>query len=166
MSKLFSKTDSPSPVDHCEVVRYAGNKASLHPNDPVVVEEPLEIRVQGRALVVTMRTPGQDHELAAGYLWSEGLIQHSNHILEMAHCQQGPHLDGNILNVFLSPDVELKDEEFNRFSYAASGCGLCGKSTIESIQTRFPPLKSALTIPVSVMHGLLNSLKERQLVFD
>ena len=166
MSDLPLQMESPSALVSCEVLRYEGTLASAHQNDHLVVEEPLEILVQGKALVVTMRTPGHDHELAAGYLWSEGLIQHPEQILEVAHCQRGPHPDRNILNVFLRPDLELQEEPFNRFSYAASGCGLCGKSTIESIQSKFPPVHSNQTVPVSVMYGLLNSLKKCQLVFD
>ena len=158
--------NSPVSVSHCEVVCYAGDKCSVEPRDPVAVEEPLEIRVQGKALVVTMRTPGHDHELASGYLWSEGIIQNPNDILEIAHCQRGSGLDENILNVFLRQDAVLEDEKFNRFSYAASGCGLCGKSTIESIQRKFPAVQSEVKISVSVLNGLLNTLGKRQGLFE
>ncbi|MDG1855721.1 MAG: formate dehydrogenase accessory sulfurtransferase FdhD, partial [Verrucomicrobiota bacterium] len=94
-------------IRHCEAVVYSGDKYSIQPRDPVAIEEPLEIRVQGKALVVTMRTPGHDTELAAGYLWSEGIIQSPHDILEVAHCQRGSGLDHNILNVFLRQDIVL-----------------------------------------------------------
>ncbi|MDA7617858.1 formate dehydrogenase accessory sulfurtransferase FdhD [Verrucomicrobia bacterium] len=149
-----------------DIVRFDGLRGSQVKSDTVAVEEPLEIRVHGKALVVTMRTPGHDPELAAGYLWSEGVIQEPWHILEMAHCQDGPHLNDNILNVFLHPDVAIVPECHERFSYAASGCGLCGKSTIESIQSHFPPLQSGFRVAASVLHGILASVQERQCLFD
>jgi FdhD protein len=166
MHKHSLNQRSPASVSHCEVVRYSGDKCSVEPRDPVAVEEPLEIRVQGKALVVTMRTPGHDHELAAGYLWSEGLIQDPNEILEIAHCERGSSLDENILNVFLRQGAALEDENFNRFSYAASGCGLCGKSTIESIQTKFPAVQSEAKVSVSVLNGLLKTIQKHQGLFE
>jgi FdhD protein len=166
MHKHSLNQRSPASVSHCEVVCYSGDKCSVEPRDPVAVEEPLEIRVQGKALVVTMRTPGHDHELAAGYLWSEGLIQDPNEILEIAHCERGSSLDENILNVFLRQGAALEDENFNRFSYAASGCGLCGKSTIESIQTKFPAVQSEAKVSVSVLNGLLKTIQKHQGLFE
>ena len=153
-------------IRHCEVVAYSGEKYSIQPRDPVAIEEPLEIRVQGKALVVTMRTPGHDTELATGYLWSEGMIQSPHDILEVAHCQRGSGLDNNILNVFLRQNIALEDHQFHRFSYAASGCGLCGKSTIESIHTKFPAVQSEVRLSVRVMNGLLDTVKKCQPLFE
>ncbi len=151
---------------HCDVTRFNADKSSFHQNDPVVIEEPLEIRIQGKALVVTMRTPGNDQELAAGYLWSEGVVQDPKEILEMAPCQKGALLDENILNVFLDPRVQLSEERFHRFSYAASGCGLCGKSTIESIQSKFPPVRSDAKVSNRVLYSFLEKLKPHQELFE
>lgn len=163
----YPKNKKPSAsINHFEVACYADGKCSIKPSDPVVVEAPLEIRVHGKALVVTMRTPGHDKELATGYLWSEGLVQNTGEIIEMEHCQRGSSLDQNILNVFLSQSAALEDNKFNRFSYAASGCGLCGKSTIESIQTKFPKVQSDLKFSVTVLSGLLNTLHKRQGLFE
>ena len=100
------------------------------------------------------------------YLWSEGIIQSPHDILEVAHCQRGSGLDNNILNVFLRQDIDLEDHQFHRFSYAASGCGLCGKSTIESIHTKFPAVQSEVRLSVRVMNGLLDTVKKCQPLFE
>lgn len=134
-------------------------------SDALAVEEPLEIRIRGKALVVTMRTPGHDPALAAGYLWSEGLIRQREQFIDAAHCQRGEQLDGNILNVFLREDVVLDEERSQRFTYAASGCGLCGKASIDSIRSLFPPVPSKSTMRRTVLQSMLDALKHRQEVF-
>src|SRR3954462_12052873 len=95
-------------------VSRAGTRLASHSEpriekDSVVVEEPLEIRVRGEAIAVTMRTPGHDEELAAGFLLTEGILKQRSDIVEIAHCRAGAEavLSGNILNVFVAPDVDI-----------------------------------------------------------
>lgn len=156
---------SPHATMH-RVVRYQGNAEPAHLNDEVAVEEPLEIRIQGKPLLVTMRTPGHDPCLAAGYLWSEGLIHKPESVLDMEHCHQGNQLDQNVLNVFLHPDVQFDKDQFNRFSYASSGCGLCGKSAMDAIRSRFPSIASDTSVQSSVLLKLFESLNGKQHGFD
>src|SRR5216110_901210 len=100
--------------------------------DDVVMEEPLEIRVNGDSLSVTMRTPGDDFDLAVGLLWTEGIIRSRDEIGTIAYCpdEEQPELK-NIVNVVLV-DTTRKIESSRRL-WSNSSCGLCGKATLESI---------------------------------
>ena len=110
-------------------------------DDSLAREEPLEIRVRGEAVAVTMRTPGHDEELALGFLLSEGVIAGPSDVLEIAPCQQGEAaLHGNVLSVFLAPKAGVDLAKLRRNVYASSSCGLCGKASIESVHAHFPPL--------------------------
>ena len=110
-------------------------------DDSLAREEPLEIRVKGESVAVTMRTPGHDEELALGFLLSEGVIAGANDVLEVAPCQQGEAaLHGNVLNVFLAPKVVIDLAKLKRNVFASSSCGLCGKASIESVHGHFEPL--------------------------
>lgn len=158
-------TTTPQTKRH-RIVRHqtCGTPETL--NDEIAVEEPLEIRIQGKPLLVTMRTPGHDKSLAAGYLWSEGVINSPKHILDMEHCQKGSQLNENVLNVFLHPEVKLDEDRMNRFSYAASGCGLCGKTAMESIRSKFTPIHSKKSIRSSVVLQLFQSFQGKQHGFE
>ncbi len=103
-------------------------------DDYLAGEEPLEIRISGRPLTVTMRTPGQDEELAAGFLWTEGLIEAPSQIAAMRAIPQVSGRD-NIINVELAGQT-LAIEANQRNFFAASGCGICGKASIEAIRVR------------------------------
>lgn len=124
------------------VVRWRGEEgAARQERDDLATEEPLEIRVRGRAVTVMMRTPGHDEELAAGFLLSEGLIHKRSDILRMEPCERNDF--GNLLNVVLNPLVPVDFEKLTRHVFAASSCGLCGKATIEAIRGAFAPLHAA-----------------------
>ena len=135
-------------------------------SDHLVVEEPLEIRVRGRGIAVTMRTPGHDFELAAGFLCSEGVIRKRSDVLAINHCLQVVETEpGNIVNAYLSPKVELDLEGLSRHVFASSSCGLCGKATIESIRQIFPPIQSPLRITAKTLLSLPAKLLARQTIF-
>lgn len=105
--------------------------------DYLVGEEPLEIRVNGHALSVTMRTPGHDLELAAGFLFTEGIISRAEQILFIKHAAEcKPTERGNIVDVKLAPDVEWDSEKSRRNFFATSSCGICGKASIEAVRAR------------------------------
>ena len=109
--------------------------------DEVAIEEPLEIRIGESSVAVTMRTPGNDEELAAGFLLSEGIVRNGSD-LKVITPSQSPKSLGNILNVTLSTSVEFKPEAAQRFGTISSSCGLCGKTSIEFIRQKFPPIDS------------------------
>jgi FdhD protein len=106
-------------------------------DDYLAAEEPLEIRVRDEPLSVTMRTPGHDRELAAGFLFTEGLIQRREQIvkLETAEAQDGTNR-GNVLQADLAPEAAPDFVKMKRHFFAASSCGICGKASIDSIRSR------------------------------
>jgi FdhD protein len=106
-------------------------------DDYLAAEEPLEIRVGSEPLSVTMRTPGHDRELAAGFLFTEGLIQRREQIvkLESAEPQDGTNR-GNVIEAGLTPDAAPDFVKMKRHFFAASSCGICGKASIDSIRSR------------------------------
>jgi FdhD protein len=135
--------------------------------DAVAREEPLEIRVRGQRVTVTMRTPGQDEELAAGFLLTEGIIQTREEIVEMAHCQQGEAaVERNVLNVFLAPTVTVDFERLTRHVTATSSCGVCGKTSIESVHQHFPPIKSQVRVSAETLCRLPELLRAAQETFQ
>jgi len=147
-----------------EVVRYDLNARPKAGQDSVAREEPLEIRVRGRSIAVTMRTPGYDRELAAGFLLSEGLIRERNHIVELAPCRASAAPE-NTLNVFLAPDVEVDFQSLTRHVFASSSCGLCGKASIESVHQHFAPVDSKIIVSARLISELPDKLREAQETF-
>ena len=109
--------------------------------DYLVAEEPLEIRVGGAPLTVTMRTPGHDLELAAGFLFTEGLIQQREQIASLTEeAAAKPEVRGNLVQVELA-GAEFEREQMQRNFFVASSCGICGKASIDAIRVRgvLPP---------------------------
>ena len=104
--------------------------------DEVAIEEPLEIRVNHRAVSVTMRTPGHDQELALGFLLSEGIIHHPGDWISAKHYPRNEF--GNIIDVFLNPDLDIDFKQLTRHVFGSSSCGLCGKATLESVLNLVP----------------------------
>ena len=126
--------------------------------DEVAVEEPLEIRICQDPLVVTMRTPGNDEELAAGFLVSEGIVRAPADLREISRCTLPASL-GNVLNITLAPTTKFTPSAAHRFGTISTSCGLCGKTSIEFIRQQFPPIDS--TTPVRIEADLLLELPER-----
>lgn len=100
-------------------------------NDDIAVEEPLEIRVAGMPVSVTMRTPGHDEDLALGFLFTEGIIRHHADVIGVT--SHGP--SGNTVDVTLSGAAALSLPRLNRHFYATSSCGVCGKASLAAIRT-------------------------------
>jgi FdhD protein len=106
-------------------------------DDYLAAEEPLEIRIGADPLSVTMRTPGHDRELAAGFLFTEGLIQHSEQILKLETAEpQGGTNRGNVIEAKLTSEAAPDFAKMKRHFFAASSCGICGKASIDSIRSR------------------------------
>ncbi|MER5769395.1 formate dehydrogenase accessory sulfurtransferase FdhD [Streptomyces sp. NPDC001985] len=140
--------------------------------DTLVAEEPLEIRLNGRPLAITMRTPGDDFALAAGFLVSEGVIGEAGEVRSITYCA-GATADGvntyNVVDVRLAAGVPVPDITLERNVYTTSSCGLCGKASLDAVRTatRHPV---ADVPPVRVRPALLSALPDRlreaQRVFD
>ncbi|MFE3494628.1 formate dehydrogenase accessory sulfurtransferase FdhD [Streptomyces sp. NPDC059175] len=152
-------------------IRVRGGAVSARP-DTLVAEEPLEIRLNGRPLAVTMRTPGDDFALAAGFLVSEGVIASGADLRSIVYCA-GATQDGsntyNVVDVQLAPDVPVPEITLERHVYTSSSCGLCGKASLDAVRTRSRhPI--ADDPPVLVSPELLSHLPDRlraaQRVFD
>ena len=139
-------------------------------SDAVAVEEPLEIRVNGQPVSVTMRTPGHDDELAAGFLLSEDLLAARDDLAEIIRPLRGKNdLRGsNWINVRLADGVKCDFAQLTRHVFASSSCGLCGKATIASIQQKHPPLaaRNKFTVRAEVLRALPNLLRDQQATFD
>lgn len=153
-------------LESSSVLRWDNGAATIL-QDAVAREEPLEIRVQGRCVAITMRTPGSDAALAAGFLLSEGILRHRGDLLEIAPCMQGPAaLEGNILNVFLRAGLEVDFDKLSRHVFASSSCGLCGKASIQAVHQQFAPVESACQIKADVMLSLPERLRAMQQTFS
>jgi FdhD protein len=137
-------------------VRKIHGSASVHEQDLLAVEEPLEIVVNGRNLAITMRTPGADRALAVGFLFTEGILREISQIRSLEE-------SGNRV------EIELDNAEFEpRQFYLTSSCGVCGKASIEALESigcpylnRSQPLLDAALIP-----QLPAAVRSRQSVFD
>lgn len=147
-----------------DVIQWRAASGAAHLSDRLAVEEPLEIQVDTRPVSVTMRTPGHDEELAAGFLFSEGIIDKAGQI---ASIQAYPrNQSGNSLNVSLAPDVTIDFARLTRHVFASSSCGLCGKATIEAVHQHFPPVSCKLSVQAQLLAALPEKLRLSQAGFD
>ena len=141
--------------------------------DHLATEEPLELRLithgARRNVGVTMRTPGNDFELAAGFLHGEAVIASRNDIARISYCVD-PEVDAaqqyNIVNVTLRHDARPDLAPLERHFFTGSACGVCGKATLEALQMRpHPPIPPGPAVPVEVIYSLPNALQQAQGVF-
>ncbi|WP_338702255.1 formate dehydrogenase accessory sulfurtransferase FdhD [Streptomyces sp. Q6] len=156
------------------VLRIRDGVVSSRP-DTLVAEEPLEIRLNGKPLAITMRTPGDDFALAAGFLVSEGVLAHADDLQNIVYCA-GATQDGsntyNVVDVRTTPDILMPDITLERNVYTTSSCGLCGKASLDAVRTtaRFPIDDTPASPPVRLDPELLAVLPDRlraaQRVFD
>jgi len=153
------------------VLRVTVGEPPRRQRDTLAGEEPLELRVGGRSLAVTMRTPGADFDLAAGFLVSEGVITRTEDLVAMRYCG-GKGDDGineyNVLDVTLANDVAPPDESVARAFFTTSSCGLCGKASIDAVRTRsaFEVRDDPLVLAPSLLASLPGRLREAQKVFE
>ena len=153
------------------VVRIVVGESRSRREDVLTVEEPLEIRVDGAPLSITMRTPGHDFDLAAGFLVSEGVVSRSDEVLTIRFCA-GEAADGgntyNVLDVALAPGVPGPDPEAGRNFYMTSSCGLCGKASIDAVRTRsaYPVQDDPATVTDELLTTLPDRLRAGQAVFE
>lgn len=137
--------------------------------DDLAVEEPLEIQLgwqqatgyTQKNISVTMRTPGNDAELAAGFLFTEGIVQHIDQIQQILP-QENSVLA--VLKAGAAPQLQQAERNF----FTTSSCGVCGKTGIDAIKTApaFTQQKTALAVPARLFYGLQHTLQQKQVVFE
>ncbi len=174
----------PSSVATMQVLKFTSSGGSDNSfisedrEDLLAVEEPLEIRIvygpvlnrQQKNISVTMCTPGNDMELATGFLFTEGIIRNkediliSNSILESSIAGS----DGNIVTVELGTEVSFDQKKIERHFYTSSSCGVCGKSSIDTVKNIFnnKPVKDNFRINASLVINLPELLRKQQEVFE
>src|SRR4051794_22999688 len=140
----------PYLTAHVDVLRIPEGEA----DDVVAVEEPLEIRIEGRPVAVTMRTPGNDEELALGFALSEGLRA------------TGARLPDDLAANTVELDAPGFDpERLARSFYTTSSCGVCGKGALEAVSVEAPPVTSDLRVRADLLAGLPDALRRGQAAF-
>lgn len=141
-------------------------------SDELATEEPLELRLvagnEHRTIAVTLRTPGNDFELAAGFLFGEGVIQRRSEIKRIAYCvEEGQEQLYNIVSVELRSPALPRLPTLERHFFTTSACGLCGKASIESLSARgLSPVSGDSTISAKVLQELPEKLRKAQQLFD
>jgi FdhD protein len=134
--------------------------------DRLAVEEPLEIRLGGRRFTLTMRTPGHDEELAAGFLLAEGFINARGELGEIRRLRDAKGaLDPNAIDVILNVPAAGLRERLQRNFTVSSSCGVCGKTSIEALERRIAPLSSTVAIARPALLRLPALMREAQAVF-
>lgn len=152
----------PAPI-----IRWKDDRAPEHLADFLAVEEPLEIRVNGRSVAVTMRTPGHDRELAAGFLLTEGVIGNADDLLDLLVCRTLPEGGaGNVVDAQIKPSLAVDFARLTRHVFSASSCGLCGKATIDAVFQKVGAVDSTKDFDPSVIATLPGRLRAAQPGFD
>lgn len=152
-------------------VNVAGTREA---DDMLATEEPLEIRISygafsqrvQKSISVTMRTPGNDFELATGFLFTEGIIENWDNVISIKHCNG---LHENVVRVELKDDVKLDLSKLERNFYTTSSCGVCGKSSIEAVRTvcRLPAAENGeLQFSSEIIYSLPGILRSQQAIFE
>ncbi len=163
---------SASNTSCIKLCRVQGDSVAVD-RDKVAVEEPLEIQIgferKGvgaiRSISVTMRTPGNDEELATGFLFGEGLL---NRRSELARIERNESNSANSVRIHLAAGVRFDFKHLERHFYTTSSCGICGKATLEAVQRlllNVPRANSSLRLSVATVHSLPSQLKRAQHVF-
>lgn len=166
MSNLSSPDPSPSPpvATPTPVQTFEIGSGWKHRDDLVAVEEPLEIRIDTRPVTVTLRTPGHDEELAAGFLVTEGVLRNAPDIARFHRHPRNPH--GSVLDVQLRPDLIVDFARLTRHVFAVSSCGLCGKAAIEAVRQNHPPIDDSFTVSPELLLSLPDRMRDAQATFN
>jgi FdhD protein len=154
-------------VTERRVVKVGGGEVR-RARDRLAVEEPLELRVAGRPVGVTMRTPGDDVELAIGYCITERLVAGSEEVAAVRFCApEGQAQELNVLTVDLRPGVPVPDPSLDRLAVTSSSCGVCGKASIEAVTLACRSLAGdAVSVPGEALEAIPARVREAQRMFD
>ena len=148
-----------------QIIRRRDDGALEYQRDELTIEEPLEIRIGDQTVATTMRTPGHDEELAAGFLLSEAIIRDGNQIKKFSRPETARNRD-NIIVVDLAGGTKINLNPVQRFGTISSSCGLCGKESIDAIRQHFTPIPStSFRIGIQTLLSLPEQLRDRQTDF-
>ena len=174
MKERFDDPAAPASSVSLEVTMVEGTAAERR-RDRVTTEEPLEIRlvheVEGRqkvsSIAVTMRTPGDDFELATGFLVSEGVVRAGDDIWRVGYCEETPHAAAhNVVEVHLHPRISVDLNQLSRHLITSSSCGICGKTSIEAVDALHPSSpRGDFQVDAEILIDLPEILASRQPVF-
>jgi FdhD protein len=176
MQNMAKAADAPGREKlQTRIRRFSSNELSAYEADTLAVEEPLEIRLgfsengcqTHKAISITMRTPGNDFELAAGFLLTEGILHRTEQIAEIKHCGKFPN-NRNTVRIDLAEAVEIDLKRLERNFYTTSSCGVCGKSTLDALATGAKRIrdKGLPKVAAGTIHQLPEKLLKGQTVFD
>jgi FdhD protein len=155
-----------SRVESVRVQRVSGEVVGPAGSDLLAVEEPLQIRIEGRSVAITMRTPGDDLDLAAGFLYTEGVIDGEDDLVALAHVDSPHDPQGNTVDALLASGISLERRALaDRVLFSSSSCGICGKVSIDRIRQSVSPV-APLAVSHAVLHDLPRQLAAAQSVFD
>ena len=159
-----------APSTRVEVLQDGTVRSTSRP-DTLAVEEPLEIRVAGHPVTVTMRTPGDDFDLTLGNLLTEGVVTKAVDVAQLMHCLDEDESGSptyNVVDVTLTPGVVPDLDRTARSGYQSSACGVCGKTSVDAITATSPyaVADDAVRLSPAVVAALPDRLRERQKVFD
>ncbi len=164
-------------VSHIAIAKVTGDGIS-HTVDLLASEEPMEIRIgfgpatnrEQKSISVTMRTPGNDFELASGFLFTEGIIDSPDQIYKIQYCTEANTIENkeNIVRVELQEHVTINFDKLQRNFYTTSSCGVCGKESIEAVKTvcRLQKSPDQIQIPKQLILSLPEKLRAKQNVFE
>jgi len=166
----------PGPTTRANVWKVRSGQ-SAEESDVLAVEEPMEIRVETgprdkratTSLSVTMRTPGNDFELAAGFLLTEGIVARKRDIVRIEYCTDpGVAQEYNIVSAVLRPDVEFLADRLSRHFYMTSSCGVCGKTSLEAVRVaaRYPIPMGSPQVDRETITSIPQRLREDQALFS
>jgi FdhD protein len=145
-----------------EITR-ASEEKLLGDEDRISIEEPLEIRLGRTPIAITMRTPGHDAELAAGFLLTEGVIRKTDDITGIT----GPdRRRPNVVSLKLRRGLRFDRDRLNRYFHTTSSCGLCGKTTLQAISVKTKAVVCDTRVPLSLLYSLPEKLRGEQEAFD
>lgn len=167
--KKFEKFETP-------ILRVSRNARSAADRDTLAVEEPLEIRLgltengksAHRAVSITMRTPGSDFALAAGFLFTEGILNSKDQIAAIKHCGKFPH-NQNTVRIDLTAGTTVDLKKLERNFYTTSSCGVCGKSSLEALGVAGARKITSIDrppVPGEIIHTLPGTVRRAQNIFD
>jgi len=153
----------PASAYHRAVTRIVriDRDSATEVDDVLAIEEPLEIRVDDRPVSVTLRTPGHDFDLAAGFLFSESILTSAGDVDSYRHWGSP-----NVVRVSLREDVRVDLQRLQRHFYSTSSCGVCGKTSIDALRVQTAPITKPLRISRELIHSLPERLRAQQTAFD
>ena len=165
------ETPRPGPTVRTEITTVTPDGDARTRTDEVATEEPLEIRVQHHGkehqVAVTMRTPGNDFELAVGFLFSEGMVGAREHISKVSYCASGPPEQlYNQVTVELTNGAPFDPEQMQRNFYTTSSCGVCGKASLDAVKVQCHVLPDGPEVEHEIFGTLPKKLRARQRIFE